>query len=144
MANFTIYTMQDGTEIKLKLTAAGIVALEEKLGSSIQEKLAELTKISVASEFIAAAIENDGKKTALAIYDDIIDRGETIEKYHEVIYKILVSAGFLKAAEVERQIELTAATEKMQGLAYEIQMKNIEKKTADLQAMQTEPLTMSE
>ena len=137
MANFTIYKMQDGTEIKLKLTASGIIALEEKLDSSIQEKLVELSKLSIASEIVAAAIETDGKATALKIYDDMLERGQTLEEYHKLIYKILASAGFLKAAEVEKQLEIAAAAEKMQDIAYSIQMKSIEEKTAELEAETT-------
>ena len=137
MANFTIYTMQDGTEIKLKLTASGVIALEEKLDSSIQEKLVELGKLSIASEIVAAAIEIEGKATALKIYDDMLERGQTLEEYHKLIYKILCSAGFLKAAEVEKQLEITAATEKMQDIAYSVQMQSIEKKTAALEAETT-------
>jgi ferredoxin-fold anticodon binding domain-containing protein len=142
MANFTIYTMQDGTEIKLKLTASGVIALEEKLDSSIQEKLTELVKLSVASEIVAAAIETDGKATALKIYDDMIERGQTLDDYHKLIFKILCAAGFLKAAEVEKQLEMTAATEKMQGMYYNVQMKSIEQQTAALEAKTT--LTMNE
>lgn len=129
--------MQDGTEIKLKLTASGIIALEEKLDSSIQEKLVELSKLSIASEIVAAAIETDGKATALKIYDDMLERGQTLEEYHKLIYKILASAGFLKAAEVEKQLEIAAAAEKMQDIAYSIQMKSIEEKTAELEAETT-------
>lgn len=137
MANVTIYTMLDGTDIPLKLTADGIVKLEEKLGESIAKKMTELDKLSVAAEYVAAACEKDGRKTALAIYDDIIEREQTIEEYHKLIYKILVSAGFLKAAKVEQQIELTAATEKMQDLAYTLQQKEIAKKTKELEATET-------
>jgi DNA polymerase III gamma/tau subunit len=137
MANFTIYKMQDGTEIKLKLTASGVIALEEKLDSSIQEKLVELGKLSIASEIVAAAIETDGKATALKIYDDMLERGQTLEEYHKLIYKILASAGFLKAAEVEKQLEIAAAAEKMQDIAYSVQMKSIEEKTAALEAETT-------
>lgn len=131
MANITIYTMSDGTDIQLKLDAQGIVNLEEKLGDSIQKKLSEIEKLSVASEYVAAASD---KATAFAIYNDIIERGQTLEDYHKLIYKLLVSGGFLKAAEVERQVELTAAAEKMQEIAFNVQMKNIETKTAELQA----------
>ena len=139
MANFTIYTMSDGTDVKLKLNAESIVKLEEKLGDSIQAKLAELTKLSIAAEFIAAACDG-GKTTAYAIYDDIIERGQTLEEYHKVIYNLLVSAGFLKAAAVENQLELTAAAEKLEQIAFEKQMQKIADKTAELTA---EPLTMS-
>ena len=137
MANFTIYKMQDGSEIKLKLTASGVIALEEKLDSSIQEKLVELGKLSIASEIVAAAIETDGKATALKIYDDMLERGQTLEEYHKLIYKILASAGFLKAAEVEKQLEIAAAAEKMQDIAYSVQMRSIEEKTAALEAETT-------
>ena len=139
MANFTIYTMSDGTDVKLKLNAESIVKLEEKLSDSIQAKLAELTKLSIAAEFIAAACDG-GKTTAYAIYDDIIERGQTLEEYHKVIYNLLVSAGFLKAAAVEKQLELTAAAEKLEQIAFDKQMQKIADKTAELTA---EPLTMS-
>ena len=138
MANFTIYTMSDGTDVKLKLNAESIVKLEEKLGDSIQAKLAELTKLSIAAEFIAAACDG-GKTTAYAIYDDIIERGQTLEEYHKVIYNLLVSAGFLKAAAVEKQLELTAAAEKLEQIAFDKQMQKIADKTAELTAEPTTP-----
>ena len=147
MANFTIYTMSDGTDVKLKLNAESIVKLEEKLGDSIQAKLAELTKLSIAAEFIAAACDG-GKTTAYAIYDDIIERGQTLEEYHKVIYNLLVSAGFLKAAEVERNLSLNAAWDKAEQVSHEVKMKKLKQKTEELQTELTaeptaEPLTMS-
>ena len=137
MANFTIYTMQDGTEIKLKLASDRLVTLEERFDSSIQEKIPELCKLSVASEIVAAAIDTDGKKTALAIYDDMIERGQNLDDYHQLIYKLLVSAGFMKAAEVEKHLEITAAAEKMQELAYNVKMKKIKIETEALEATET-------
>ena len=138
MANFTIYKFQDGTEITLKLSSGRLVTLEERLDSSIQEKIPELCKLSVASEIVAAAIDTDGKKTALAIYDDMIERGQNLDDYHQLIYKLLVSAGFMKAAEVEKQLEITAAAEKMQELAYSVEMKKIKIKTEALEATETD------
>lgn len=142
MANHVIYTFANGKEKKLKLTAERAVELEEKLGDSIQKKLAELDKLSIATEFIAAGAPEeeytDRKKTAYAIYDDMIESGKTLKEYLELVFNLLVSAGFVAAAAVTRQAEIAAAQEKLEEVTHAAQMKLIAKKTTEITEMNTE------
>lgn len=138
MANYTIYTRNDGTELKLKIDAERAIELEEKLGGSIFDKLAETNKLSTAVEYIAAAVPEesyqDRRKTALAIYDEIIESGQKYRDYIELIHKVCVSAGFLDGGTVEKQIELQKAQEKLEKIAYEAQLKLIAEKTGEIEA----------
>lgn len=142
MANHVTYTFADGREKKLKLTAERTVELEEKLGDSIQKKLTELDKLSIATEFIAAGAPDeeytDRKKTAYAIYDDMTDSGKTLKEYLELVFNLLVSAGFVAAAAVTRQAELIAAQEKLEEVTHAAQMRLISQKTTEITGLNTE------
>lgn len=115
MADYVIYKRGDGTELSLRLNAARAVELEERLGSSLTEKMQEIDKLSTASEFIAAAVpEGDYKQrreTALAIYDEMIGEGKDLQEYQYLIFDILIAAGFLNGKAVKMQRELQAATQ---------------------------------
>ena len=116
MADYVIYKRGDGTELSLRLNAARAVELEERFGgSSITEKIQEIDKLSTASEFIAAAVpEGDYKQrreTALAIYDEMIGEGKDLQGYQDLIFDILIAAGFLNGKAVKMQRELQAATQ---------------------------------
>lgn len=138
MANYVIYTRIDGTELKLKIDSERTIELEEKLGGSIFDKLADTNKLSVAVEFIAAAIPEisyqDRRKTALAIYDEIIESGKKYRDYIELIHKVCVNSGFLDGGTVEKQIELQKAQDNLEKIAYEAQLKLIAEKTGEIEA----------
>ena len=148
MANHVIYTRKDGTEIKLKITSRRVIDLETRLGDSIQNKLAETDKLSVASEFIAAALpDNDynvRKETALDIYDEMTECGKTLKDYLELVQDTLVAAGFMDAAVLERQKKATAAQEKLAQLVHEAEMRRMEKSSERISGMYTEPETQEE
>lgn len=143
MANYVIYTRPDKTEIKLKIDSERTVELEERFGDSIQKKLAETEKLSVSSEFIAAAIPDleyaERKKTALAIYDEMVEAGKTYRDYLEMIHRVLAAAGFLDGGAVERQIKTQEASEELDKLAYQVRMDQIDKKMAELRTEMNVP-----
>lgn len=117
MANYVLYNRANGDEIKLKINAVRAAELEERFGASIPEKTKELDKISVAAEFVAAAIDGDSygerRQTAYAIFDEMAENGETIEDYQYLILDILVKAGFMNG---ERVKLLKAAKEQQETL----------------------------
>lgn len=145
MANYTTYKDSKGNEIQLKLESRGIVDLERRFGDSLQKKLAEIEKLSVAAEYVAAAVDNpdynDRINIAYGIYDDMTSRGETLEQYHELIYNILVSGGFLKAENVLQLLEITAATAELEALTSEKQTAMINEKIEKLKNVPAETKT---
>ena len=130
MANYVIYTNPDKTELRLKIDADRAVELEERFGASIQKKLAETDKLSVASEFIAAAIPDldyaARKKAALEIYDEMVEAGKNYRDYLALIDKILIAGGFMDAAVIERQMKMQAAEQELNELIYQNRMTRIE------------------
>ncbi len=138
MANYVIYTRIDGTELKLKIDSERTIELEEKLSGSIFDKLAETNKLSTAVEFIAAAVPDgeypERRKTALAVYDEMIESGGKYRDYIELIHKVCVSAGFLDGGTVEKQVEIQKAQDKLEKIAYEAQLKLIAEKTGEIEA----------
>ncbi len=142
MANHVLYTRADGTEITLKLDSSRLVDLETHLGDSIQKKLAETEKLSVASVFLADALPgesyNERKKTALAIYDEMIGEGKTLRDYLELIQNVLASAGFMDAADLARQKESAAAREKLAQAVHEAEMREMTARAEKISKMYTE------
>lgn len=121
MANYVLYTRANGDELKLKINSGRAVELEERLGASIPEKIQEIDKLSVASDFISAAIPDGDykqrKQTALDIYDEMCDEGKTMQEYQLLISDILVKAGFLNGKAVEAQrVLMQQAQEKAEKL----------------------------
>lgn len=138
MANYVIYTRSDKSEVKLRLDAGRTEELEEHIGGSIQKKLPETDRMSVAVEFVAAAVPEgeyaERRKTALAIYDEMVEAGQKYSDYLGLIHRILTSAGFMDGGTVERQMEVQKAAEKLEELAYQVQIEQIRMKTAELEA----------
>lgn len=122
MANCVIYKFNDPEkgEIKLKLDANAAQDLELRFNDSLYNKIHDITRLSTATEFVAAAIVGgtykEKKAKAAEIYDDMIDAGKTIEGYHALIYDLVVSAGFIKAADVENALKAAKANERIQAL----------------------------
>lgn len=135
MATFS-YTFSTGEDVKFKLTSEKTVELEEKLGDSIPVKLAELEKMTVATEFVTAAlIDGDyksRKSTAYAIYDDMIENGKNYRDYMYLIYEILTKAGFIPSGTVEKQREQYQAQEKLEETIHKAQMKLMNEKTTSI------------
>lgn len=139
MANSVIYKFStiDREEVILKLDNGRAQDLETRLDSSLTAKMPEISKLSVAVEYVAAAIQDIAnydmrKKIAGEIYDDMVDSGKTLEDYHKLVYDVLVGAGFLKAADVERTLQTAAATEKLQEMTYKAGIKDIEKRMTEI------------
>lgn len=135
MANYIIYNY-GGTDLKLKIEAGRAEELEERLGDSIFKKLAEVDKIKVASEILAASVPAETyeqrKKIALGIYDEMQENGKKYRDYIELINSVCVAAGFLDGEDVEQQVQLQTAQEKLKKASYTAQMKLIEETTAKM------------
>ena len=152
MANYVIYKRSNGTEIKLKLDSERTVDLEGRIGGSIQQKLAEADKMSVAAEFIAAAVPEDEykdrRKTAFAIYDEMVENGKQYRDYLELIKQVLAAGGFLDGGEVERQTKMQEAKESLKDLAYQLQMEQMRQQTEQMRQKaleaKTEPAATTE
>ena len=142
MANHVLYTRADGTELTLKLDAAKIIDLETRLGDSIQKKLSETEKLTVATEFFTAALPDDTyekrKKTALAVYDEMIEEGKTLRSYLDIIQDVLVAAGFLDAAVLKRQKESAAAQEALAKAVHEAEMREMTARAEKISKMYKE------
>ncbi len=107
MANYVIYTRKNGDELKLKITAERAVEFEERAGASLLAKTTELDKVSVAADYIAAAMPGveykDRKKAAFEIYDEMTESGEGMQEYTFLVFDVMVASGFLKSNAVETQ-----------------------------------------
>lgn len=136
MANYVIYNHK-GQELKLKITSERAVELEERLGDSVFKKLAEVDKIKIAAEILAAAVPAETyeqrRSIALAIYDEMQENGKKYRDYIELINSVCVAAGFLDGESVEQQVQLQQAQEKLEKIAYSAQMKLIQEKTTEIE-----------
>ena len=135
MANYVIYNYK-GSDLKLKISGESTVELEERLGDSIFKKLAEVDKLKIAVEFLAAAIPAETyeqrRATAIGIFDDMIENGKKYRDYVELINLVVVASGFIEGETVERQVKLQKAQDELEKAAYAAQMKLIEAKTAEI------------
>jgi len=94
--------------LKLKITAARAIEVEDKLGGGIAEKLQNSTdEIRTMSTILASAIPDgsyeERKEKALAIYDEMTDEGKNISDYQFLVSDILVAAGFIRGEVVALQ-----------------------------------------
>lgn len=94
--------------LKLKITAARAIEVEDKLGGGIAEKLKNSAdEIRTMSTILASAILDgsyeERKEKALAIYDEMIDEGKNISDYQFLVSDILVAAGFIRGEIVALQ-----------------------------------------
>ena len=88
--------------LKLKITAARAIEVEDKLGGGIAEKLQNSTdEIRTMSTILASAIPDgsyeERKEKALAIYDEMTDANQSL------VSDILVAAGFIRGEVVALQ-----------------------------------------
>ena len=135
MANYVIYNYK-GSDLKLRISGESTVELEERLGDSIFKKLAEVDKLKIAVEFLAAAVPAETyeqrRATAIGIFDDMIENGKKYRDYVELINSVVVASGFIDGETVERQVKLQKAQDELEKAAYTAQMKLIEAKTAEI------------
>lgn len=98
---FYLYKSPSGTEYSFRLTAERICELEQRFGTSLQQKLLEIDRLSVSAEYIAAAIPigtyEERKNKAYELYDDLSDAGLTIVDYQVIVAEILKKSGFMTA-----------------------------------------------
>ena len=95
-----------GQEYKLRLTASAIMAIEKKLGKSIFIALENIQDNMI--ETIAAVIwgamqplnANTSFETALELFDQYIDDGNSIEDLMHEINALFESSGFFRKGQV--------------------------------------------
>lgn len=135
MANYVIYNYK-GSDLKLKIDGTNTVELEERLGDSLFKKMAELDKMKIAVEYLAAAVPAETyeqrRATAIGIFDSMIENGKKYRDYVELINSVCVASGFIDGETVERQVKLQKAQDELEKAAYTAQMKLIEAKTAEI------------
>lgn len=101
-----IYKYKDGKEITLRMNASRTIELEERTGKAVSELVGDIDKLSVITEFIAAAIPlevdyHKRKMQANAIYDDMTEQGKNITDVQLLVFEVMKDAGFLTAQRVE-------------------------------------------
>ena len=101
MAKYVLYKRENGEEIKLCLPAFAVIELETRMDGSIDELIRKSDRLSVSSEILAAALDNnmpyeERKKLALEIFDEMIEAGKNIQHYQLLIFDTMVAAGFMK------------------------------------------------
>lgn len=92
-------------DLRLKITAARAIEIEDKLGAGIIEKMNTTTdQLRTLATVIAGAIEQGSYEErhakALDIYDDIAENGGNIVDYQLLVFEILVAAGFMSGEEL--------------------------------------------
>ena len=92
-------------DLRLKITAARAIEIEDKLGAGIIEKMNTTTdQLRTLATVIAGAIEQGSYEErhakALEIYDDIAENGGNIVDYQLLVFEVLVAAGFMSGEEL--------------------------------------------
>lgn len=104
--NYTIITAKN-KEYRLKLRAAYMDELENRIGGALIDKLGEINRLGLCLDIVAYAIapENyaEAKKQAAQMYEDMIDEGKSLRDYQFVVLDLMVAAGFMNAAAVTAQ-----------------------------------------
>lgn len=93
-------------DLRLKITAARAIEIEDKLGAGIIEKMNSSTdQLRTLATVLAGAIEQGNYEErhakALEIYDDITENGGNIVDYQLLVFEVLVSAGFMSGEELK-------------------------------------------
>lgn len=93
-------------DLRLKITAARAIEIEDKLGAGIIEKMNSSTdQLRTLATVIAGAIEQgsceERHAKALDIYDDIVFDGGNIVDYQLLVFETLVAAGFMSGEELK-------------------------------------------
>ena len=117
MARYVLYKRENGEEIKLCLPASTVIELETRMDCSVDELIRKSDRLSVSSEILAAALDNDmpygeRKKLALEIFDEMIEAGKNVQHYQLLIFDTMVAAGFMKGEVAELSRKMIAVQEK--------------------------------
>lgn len=93
-------------DLRLKITAARAIEIEDKLGAGIIDKMNSSTdQLRTLATVLAGAIEQgnyeERHSKALEIYDDITENGGNIVDYQLLVFEVLVSAGFMSGEELK-------------------------------------------
>ena len=117
MKNYALWTVND-VEYKLKLRASETEELEEKLGCSLFNIMADVPKLSVMLTIIHISMKpfnhSIKRKDVNAIFDEYVDNGGSqLDLYTSVIMDMFKVSGFFSSTQVEmlteKQVEMNEA-----------------------------------
>lgn len=128
-------------EYRLKLRAAYMDELENRIGGAITDKLSEMNKLGLCIDIIAAAIDPIDIKTSKAqaaqMYEDLVDEGKNLRDYQMIVLDLMVAAGFMSAAAVEAQKKAAEIQTKIAERVANAEAEKIEAKLAKIEAKKT-------
>ena len=125
---YYVYTLSNGTELKLRLTSGECIEIETSTRKSILEYIQEESMTSMCTllrymvkEKNGEPVQNFSFKNAQALFDEMIDCDMTLKEIlMDVIYETLVVSGFLKKEDWEEmKTAQTNASKKVQKKAVE-------------------------
>lgn len=139
--NYTIITAGN-KDYRMKLRAAYMDELETRIGGALTDKLAEINRLGLCMEIIAAAIDpvnhTEAKKQAAELYEDMIDEGKNLRDYQMIVLDLMVAAGFMSAAAVAAQKKAAEIQTKMAEMIAEKESQKLEARFAETEKLQNE------
>lgn len=122
------YTLNNGKELKLRLTSGECIEIENASQKSILDYVQEesMTMMCTLLRYMVKEIngeeqKNFSYKNAQALFDELVDDGLTLKKIlMDIIYETLVVSGFLEKEDWEEmKAAQTQASKKVQKKAVE-------------------------
>ena len=96
-----------GKSYMLRITAGAAVRLEERLGCSVYEGMKRLSEITVATEFLYAAVESLSpeitKNAVYMLFDEYITEGGTLRMLNGIIAEVMERSGFFDCGDEAAQ-----------------------------------------
>ncbi len=95
----------------LKITAARVLEIEDKLDAGLIEKMnGAADQLRVLSTIIAGAIPNgeweERHNKALSFYEKMLAENKNITDYQMLVFELLVAAGFMSGEELKLKTAL--------------------------------------
>lgn len=124
--NYYIYKLNNGKELKLRLTSGEEIEIENANKTSILDYVQQESMNTICTLLRYMVKEIDGEKlnnfsfkNAQALVDEMVDNGMTFKKIlTDVIYEALVVSGFLEKEDWEEMKQAqNQASKKVQKMA---------------------------
>ena len=124
--NYYIYKLNNGKELKLRLTSGEEIEIENANKTSILDYVQQESMNTICTllrymvkEIDGEKINNFSFKNAQALVDEMVDNGMTFKKIlTDVIYEALVVSGFLEKEDWEEMKQAqNQASKKVQKMA---------------------------
>ena len=124
--NYYIYKLNNGKELKLRLTSGEEIEIENANKTSILDYVQQESMNTICTLLRYMVKEVDGEKlnnfsfkNAQALVDEMVDNGMTFKKIlTDVIYEALVVSGFLEKEDWEEMKQAqNQASKKVQKMA---------------------------